>query len=454
MSIPLDNLYHYIESVATEIYGNRVIIYRFWPHGAKKLENLQPVTELDWYTELAFPHIICNDQEILDFDFYQNYPVCYDPWQELLIKYNCFKTTNLNFEFENFKRHSMFDHAILLHSEQRSHQVKKYQDHDFIPVYYWSHAMISLDWFRFARHLEQNKKIKKTFLIYNRAWTGTREYRIKFCELLQNNNLVKHCQTTFNKIDPESQIYYKDYNFKNSSWIPKSEFSGYFDPCTADSTSSARLDWSDYETTEIEVVLETLFDDPRLHFTEKILRPIAIGQPFILAGGYRGLEYLKYYGFKTFESVWDESYDVIKDPYLRLKAIIDLMISISQWDPDTKKKKIKQAQKIAKYNKKYFFSKNFFCKVNQELHTNLTQGINELLSINTSSKFLKKRKLYAQHDELRNILTGKVSNPLLNVLPKDHPYHDTCMNPELTMKLLSQARQYYLRSLSQDNKKQ
>ena len=40
MSIPLDQLYHYIENVAQEIYSDRIIIYRFYPHGSKNINNL------------------------------------------------------------------------------------------------------------------------------------------------------------------------------------------------------------------------------------------------------------------------------------------------------------------------------------------------------------------------------------------------------------------------------
>ena len=41
MNVPLDRLYHYINNIAQEIYGDRVIIYRFFPHGSKNINNLQ-----------------------------------------------------------------------------------------------------------------------------------------------------------------------------------------------------------------------------------------------------------------------------------------------------------------------------------------------------------------------------------------------------------------------------
>jgi hypothetical protein len=46
MSIPLDRLYHYIENVAQEIYNDRIIIYRFYPHGSKNINDLNNLLSL------------------------------------------------------------------------------------------------------------------------------------------------------------------------------------------------------------------------------------------------------------------------------------------------------------------------------------------------------------------------------------------------------------------------
>jgi hypothetical protein len=438
MSIPLDCLYHYIEDIANNIYGD-VVIYRFWPHGSKKLEDFVPLYTVDWVKDLTRPHLLCNDQEPLEFDFYQNYPLDYNAWQQLLIKYNCY-------EKKNIKCQNIFDQSVLLHSEKRSQNLVKYQNNGFIPVYYWSHAIISLDWFRFAQYLTQKKKSKKTFLIYNRSWSGTREYRIKFSEFLHVNNLLSDCQTSFNCVEPQDNTHYRDYFFKNTVWKPSTNFSKHFCPSLATGNSSADFELSDYESTDIEVVLETLFDDSRLHFTEKILRPIALAQPFLLAGSHGGLDYLKSYGFQTFDSVWDESYDNISDPYERLTNIVMTMKAISQWDPETRAKKLQAAQDIADYNKAYFFSESFFNLVNSELVQNLQQGLNKLVSTNTGLKFLETRKKQSQFSELKNILTGRVPNPSLERYSSDHPFQNTLMKSLSTLKVLHCARQYYNQS--------
>jgi predicted XRE-type DNA-binding protein len=112
--------------------------------------------------------------------------------------------------------------------------------------------------------------------------------------------------------------------------------------------------------------------------TEKSLRPIAVGQPFILAGTQGSLEYLRSYGFKTFGDVWDESYDLVEDPAERLIQIAELMKYISTWLPHQRERNMAQAQAIADYNRQHFFSQEFFNQVTDELKTNLTSAFDQL----------------------------------------------------------------------------
>ena len=102
----------------------------------------------------------------------------------------------------------------------------------------------------------------------------------------------------------------------------------------------------------MEIVLETLFDDQRIHLTEKVLRPLACGQPFILAATTGSLEYLKSYGFKTFDSLWDESYDQLEGPerWQAIRKIIDL---IMQMDTESRRGLILESNKIAQQNRQH-----------------------------------------------------------------------------------------------------
>ena len=68
MNVPLDRLYHYIQNIAEKIYDDRVIIYRFWPNGSKKIENLGTLEgELSFYQLATGLPITCHDQEPLSY---------------------------------------------------------------------------------------------------------------------------------------------------------------------------------------------------------------------------------------------------------------------------------------------------------------------------------------------------------------------------------------------------
>ena len=92
MSIPLDQLYHYIESIAEEIYGGTVIIYRFYPHGSKKHEDLTSTKNFQWYEFKLNPGIYCNDQEPLDYKYYERYKLNdQSAWNTLLESCSIYK---------------------------------------------------------------------------------------------------------------------------------------------------------------------------------------------------------------------------------------------------------------------------------------------------------------------------------------------------------------------------
>lgn len=358
MNVPLDRLYDFLQDICNQ----DVLIYRFLPHGSRKIEDCNPLRNLAEFDKKI--KMICHDQETLDSRFY--YSRIVDKHFELPgvphpILYVLFKPSPV-----------YYDHVLLLHSEMNSKDVAWFEQRGSVAVYWWSHALIARDWFRYANVdpiLTKPTVPKKDFLIYNRAWSGLREYRIKFTDLVVNHNLQTHCQMTFNPID--DGIHWHDHVFENSSFIPScANLDEYFQISTVDSTASADYNSSDYGQTAIEVVLETVFDDTKWHLTEKTLRPIACGQPFILVGTPGSLQYLKRYGFQTFSEHIDESYDSILDPVQRLNAVIKLMQSIAELSDKEKQKLFVSLHSVCEYNKQRFFSDEFFNQITEEFLTN------------------------------------------------------------------------------------
>ena len=77
-----------------------------------------------------------------------------------------------------------------------------------------------------------------------------------------------------------------------------------------------------YQHTYFSLVSETVFYYPHSFRTEKIWKPIAMGQPFVAAANVRFYRDLHDLGFLTFDNVIDESFDSVEDNQQRLQRIV------------------------------------------------------------------------------------------------------------------------------------
>ena len=280
MTIPLDNLYHYIDG----LFPEPVCLYLFYPHGSRNildLRGLKTFNKLNFDLDvILLPQVICIDQEPLNYDLYENFSS-----DEIAFYQNFLTNTNIDENLRFAIPFNIHDNPILLHSEKNSESLIKYKKDGYIDIHYWCHALIARDWYRFAKHdrrLIEKTTPRKDFLIYCREWSGSREYRIKFQEMLYNADLTKNSITGIKKVNDSIE----NFIFKNKNFIPHStDFFYQLTDNLANSTASADYCPDDFLDTRLSVVLETVFDGPTIHLTEKILRPIACGHPFILASG-------------------------------------------------------------------------------------------------------------------------------------------------------------------------
>lgn len=366
MSVPTHNLYDFVYQV-TE---NKYCLLYFYPFGFKDLKNIvvynynksktkeqfnkEKQIQNNYIVENIFPTkfknninllsfqpvLMCHDQEPLNFDLYKDNNISPELKQQHLQDYGIdFKNLNLRYALPL----SYQKKWILLHSEVNSNELKKYEDTNmFIGAYWWSNAIIARDWYRFAEidnELQRNAEFKKLFLIYSREASGSRTYRTEFLKLINNNN-----------------IDYQLGSYSSEEYI--------------DSNSSATYDSYDFSNSGISVVLETVADS-RIHLTEKTLRSIACGHPFILVAGPNSLEYLKGYGFKTFSPWINEDYDKETDLSLRMKLVADEMLRLSKLSFNEQTEILDNCNSIAQYNKKLFFSTEFYNVVVDELKQNV-----------------------------------------------------------------------------------
>ena len=423
MSIPLDDLYHWVDSLLPD----PIVLYVFQPHGSKKISDCKWLKEYQFKPNLSeseynwlkkynhtyeLPSIVLYDQEPLDWNYYQQQSPEYNFYNQPAAEINSDSKLNpQQLEFEKIKhkyiedldqlnpqqlefekiKHKyvadfnlkfpiftlsslLYDYSILIHSEKNSDDLLQYQNIGFIGVHYWAHAVIARDWYRFAEfdsRLQAKTLTQHKFLIYCRDWSSGREYRLKFLELLVKNKLNQDSQTSVMHVNGEG-IHFTQHQFKNPDFeltfaelinqIPLNEYS---------SNASASYDYFDFANTDISVVLETVFDSNKIHLTEKTLRPIACGHPFILAAGPGSLEYVKSYGFKTFTPWIDESYDQETNGAKRLEKIIKSMKQIQNLQGQELENFSREVKQIADFNKNHFFSKKFFDQVKDELKNNL-----------------------------------------------------------------------------------
>jgi hypothetical protein len=369
MSVPTHNLYDFVHLLTKKQY----ILFYYYTFGSRDLHDVfshqanlhhvkgpmgiatqdlliskfLPPDQISLETiHKTQPIIFCHDQEPLNFDLYLDGGDYVTQFRRTCTLKNELNE-NLYFKNSNLRwvaRTSIQKSWTLLHSELNSDELSRYESTGkFTGAYWWSHAIIARDWYRFAEHdntLVPDSDPTQLFLMYCRDTSGSREYRKEFLQLLEQQSLLADCQI-------ES-----------------------FNGVKVDSNASAIYDVHDHNSTAISVVLETVFDK-RIHLTEKILRPIACGHPFILAAGPGSLRVLRNYGFHTFTGYINESYDDIHDSSERLAAIAQEMKRIQQLKPEQKKSLFDVCRNIASYNQKRLFSKEFFNQVCSELETNV-----------------------------------------------------------------------------------
>jgi hypothetical protein len=353
----VDNFYDFfVHEYGQEKTNNLVMIFR--PHGSKDLHNLEPsaVTQADFYKKFfSFKRIVMHDQEPLNLNYMDTYRKTLSDQKNLLIlNENQKKAVELTLKKHandcdvfDFMRLIMKDCPIICHSELNSQDIGTLNKNGFVDCYYWWHGMIARDWFRHWEHYQilaptDKSNCQQRFLLYSRAVDGTRSYR---------KELLAHCQ--------QYQILTR-HNWNNNQ---------------VDSTYSAKIDIDDAVNSAVHIVAETLFDTEKIYLTEKVFKPMVMSQPFILFAPPGSLQYLKDYGFKTFDNCWDESYDKELDSEIRMNKLLTLIDHIANMSIDEFRVVYQQALFAIEHNRKRFFSTAFQEDLILEMRTNMEKAL-------------------------------------------------------------------------------
>lgn len=111
------------------------------------------------------------------------------------------------------------------------------------------------------------------------------------------------------------------------------------------------IDPAIYNITHYTAMIETTIHNDFAMFSEKEAKPIISKRPFVMFGACGQLKALRSLGFKTFDPVIDESYDLIEDKHERWTKVLDTMLQLTGMDHVEVYKRL---EAILNHNKDHF----------------------------------------------------------------------------------------------------
>lgn len=247
--------------------------------------------------------------------------------------------------------------------------IKKYnlKNQNLYDWYFFFHGFASLDWFRDYKYLNfQNIEITKVFICTNHLLTDKRNYRLTLLASIYEKKLNYFGFISAAKLSKDS---IKKEIFKENSLLSieskKNIFTNLFpyaNPLVLDNCADYNLASADIIDpifacgALFHVVTETIFYDNKLHLTEKIFKPIVVKRPFLLVGSQGSLNYLKSYGFRTFDKWIDESYDTVENHDLRIEKIVCELEKLCKLTKTQLDQMYNEMQEILIYNYNHFYS--------------------------------------------------------------------------------------------------
>ncbi len=246
------------------------------------------------------------------------------------------------------------------------------------PLYYFFHGWAALDWYRgynktFLISPFQQRRPTKTFINPNRIIAGERQHRLEMLYHIFKNQLTDN-YISCPAVCPAENIAIADAVKPLSSRYPDIEQVFATAPLPLQFKNEAdhpmHSCWlslfDESADSLLYLVTETVAKGQRLHLTEKTFKPIALGMPFVIVGTRGSLRYLRSYGFRTFEGIWDESYDDADDNE-RIPRIASLLRSLDELGVAGRQWLYQQCQEVIEHNWNHFYHGGFERILWQEL---------------------------------------------------------------------------------------
>jgi hypothetical protein len=334
----------------------------------------RPGPEKDWTAEQQFFHCYYFDQE----------PI-YDDTTNI-IQSSFLNQTNVR------KPERISILANSEHSDIKTYCLQEFGMHDW---YYFYHGFAALDWYRDFQYFESQSfnRFDKVFICYNHLTAKYRSYRLHLVSNLIEQNLVRYGSVSLfadnwqqtiedpeNLLDNRARV--KIYKTLKDVTLPLT-----IDTDNPVGSMSADVKLDNLTSALFHVVTETIYFQDKLHLTEKVFKPIVAKRPFILVAAPGNLAYLKSYGFKSFDSWINESYDQETDHYIRIEKITVEINRLCKLSSNELKQMHQEMQDILEYNFNHFYTTFKELIINE-----LVDNFNSVIPYNLPKEYLTEVK--------------------------------------------------------------
>jgi hypothetical protein len=252
--------------------------------------------------------------------------------------------------------------------------------------YYFFHGWACLDWFRgynrtFLIPRARDRSPTQTFMSPNRIVAGKRDHRVLFLyhvfrNQLDHNNITAPRTCAYENVDivTVASKYCNTYP-DIMQVLEQADLPKLFEGEDVQPMTSCWLgNYSEAADSLVYVPTETVYFGRRLHITEKTFKAVALEMPFVLVAPAGSLAYLREYGFRTFDGIIDESYDLETDDIKRIEAVTRLLKDLDNLSVAERNSIHRACVPIVEHNYNHFYHGGF----EQILWTELTDMLNKI----------------------------------------------------------------------------
>jgi hypothetical protein len=256
---------------------------------------------------------------------------------------------------------------ILANSEHSNIKSQFVKTENYYDWYYFFHGFATLDWYRDFQYLQPSTfdHFDKVFICLNHLISKYRSYRLHLVSNLLEHNLQDQGHLSLflkddlgswqDEVNDHASLLSQQAKIKIAQQLGNLTAPLVVDTATPVGSLSASVNIDLLTSALFHIVTETVYFQPKLHLTEKVFKPMVAKRPFLLVAAPGNLEYLKSYGFRTFDRWIDESYDQETDHYVRIEKITAEIKRLCDLPPQQLTQMHTEMKETLEYNFDHFY---------------------------------------------------------------------------------------------------